>query len=92
MRRNECRKEDSHLPAQEKLEFLEQRKRLKVTVKKQMNKELGTADPSSCDKTSAVHRKNCGSFFGSSQSVIASGVIQESKSFLKHPNLAARVS
>ncbi|CAI9763613.1 unnamed protein product [Fraxinus pennsylvanica] len=88
----ECRMEDSHLPTQGELEYLKQRKRLKVTVRKQMNKELGTADPSSRDKTSAVYRKNYGLFFGSSQSVIASGVIQESKSLLEPPILAARVS
>ncbi|XP_022894656.1 protein SPT2 homolog isoform X2 [Olea europaea var. sylvestris] len=57
-----------------------------------MKKESGTANPSSRDQSSAVRKDNYGSFFGPSQPVIAPRVIQESKSLLENPILAARIS
>ncbi|XP_022879821.1 uncharacterized protein LOC111397234 [Olea europaea var. sylvestris] len=84
--------EETHQPTQEALEYLELRQRLKETYRKKMKKQLGTANPSSSEKTNAVRKDNFGSFFGPSQPVIASRVIQESKSLLENPNLAARIS
>ncbi|KAL2513352.1 SPT2 chromatin protein [Abeliophyllum distichum] len=88
----EYEEEETHQPAQEELEYLELRQRLKEKIRKQMKKELGTANPRSHDKTNALRKDNYGSFFGPSQPVIAPRVIQESKSLLENPNLAARIS
>ncbi|KAG8373807.1 hypothetical protein BUALT_Bualt11G0063500 [Buddleja alternifolia] len=57
-----------------------------------MKKELGTANSGSRDKRNGFRKDNYGSFFGPSQPVIAQRVIQESKSLLENPNLAARIS
>ncbi|CAA3004505.1 Hypothetical predicted protein [Olea europaea subsp. europaea] len=88
----EYEEEETHQPTQESLEYLELRQRLKEAYRKKMKKESGTANPSSRDQSSAVRKDNYGSFFGPSQPVIAPRVIQESKSLLENPILAARVS
>ncbi|KAL3844691.1 hypothetical protein ACJIZ3_002094 [Penstemon smallii] len=84
--------EEVHQPTQEELEYLELRQKLKDSIRKQMKKELGTANSGSRDKMNVLRKDNYGSFFGPSQPVIAQRVIQESKSLLENPNLAARIS
>ncbi|KAK6128737.1 hypothetical protein DH2020_037520 [Rehmannia glutinosa] len=84
--------ETQHQPTQEELEYLELRQKLKESIRKQMKKELGTANAGSRDKTNVFRKDNYGSFFGPSQPVIAQRVIQESKSLLENPDLAARIS
>nr|GMD63168.1 protein spt2-like isoform X1 [Ipomoea batatas] len=69
----------------EELEYLELRQKLKERFRKKMKKELGTGSASSSRNI------NFGSFFGPSQPVIAQRVIQESKSLLENPDLAAKV-
>ncbi|KZV57031.1 hypothetical protein F511_08189 [Dorcoceras hygrometricum] len=83
--------EETFQPTQDELEYLELRKRLKESIRKQMKKELGTANTGSRDKANTYRKDNYGSFFGPSQPVIAQRVIQESKSLLENPNLAARI-
>lgn len=84
--------EENEQPTQEQLEYLELRQRLKESFRKQMKKDTGTANTGSHDKTNAFRKDNYGSFFGPSQPVIAQRVIQESKSLLENPDLAARIS
>ncbi|KAI3462630.1 hypothetical protein Pfo_019293 [Paulownia fortunei] len=84
--------EETQQPTQEQLEYLELRQRLKESIRKQMKKDLGTANAGSREKINAVRKDNYGSFFGPSQPVIAQRVIQESKSLLENPDLAARIS
>ncbi|XP_019189393.1 PREDICTED: uncharacterized protein LOC109183786 [Ipomoea nil] len=67
------------------LECLELRQKLKERFRKKMKKELGSGSASSC------RSDNFGSFFGPSQPVIAERVIQEMKSLLENPDLAAKV-
>ncbi|KAG6403311.1 hypothetical protein SASPL_135528 [Salvia splendens] len=80
-----------HKPTQEELDYLALRQRLKESIRKQMKKDTGTANPASRDKVNSSRRDNYGSFFGPSQPVIAQRVIQESKSLLENPDLAARI-
>ncbi|XP_069152406.1 uncharacterized protein [Solanum lycopersicum] len=81
--------EEPQQPSQELLEYLELRQRLKDDIRKQRKKELGGG--SRDFKKNASSRDNFGSFFGPSQPVISNRVIQESKSLLENPNLAAKV-
>ncbi|KAG6401078.1 hypothetical protein SASPL_137923 [Salvia splendens] len=80
-----------HKPTQEELDYLALRQRLKESIRKQMKKDTGTANPGSRDKVNSSRRDNYGSFFGPSQPVIAQRVIQESKSLLENPDLAASI-
>ncbi|XP_075498594.1 uncharacterized protein LOC142536974 [Primulina tabacum] len=84
--------EETCQPTQDELEYLELRNRLKESIRKQMKKELGTANSGYRGKTNTYRKDNYGSFFGPSQPVIAQRVIQESKSLLENPNLAARIA
>lgn len=84
--------EEAHQPTQEELDYLAMRQRLKESIRKQMKKDAGNASSGSRDKTSALRKDNYGSFFGPSQPVIAQRVIQESKSLLENPDLAARMN
>ncbi|XP_073057952.1 uncharacterized protein [Primulina eburnea] len=84
--------EETFQPTQDELEYLELRNRLKESIRKQMKKEMGTANSGSRDKANTYRKDNYGSFFGPSQPVIAQRVIQESKSLLENPNLAARIA
>ncbi|KAL3341357.1 hypothetical protein AABB24_025753 [Solanum stoloniferum] len=81
--------EEPQQPSQELLEYLELRQRLKDDIRKQRKKELGGGSREF--KKNASSRDNFGSFFGPSQPVISNRVIQESKSLLENPNLAAKV-
>ncbi|XP_057791550.1 protein spt2-like [Salvia miltiorrhiza] len=82
--------EEVHQPTQEELDYLAIRQKLKEKIRKKMMKDTRTANLSSRDKVNASHKDNYGSFFGPSQPVIAQRVIQESKSLLENPELAAR--
>ncbi|KAH6758645.1 hypothetical protein C2S51_018880 [Perilla frutescens var. frutescens] len=84
--------EGAHQPTQEELDYLAMRQKLKESIRKQMKKDTGTANSCSRDKVNALRKDNYGSFFGPSQPVIAQRVIQESKSLLENPDLAARIS
>ncbi|KAK4341100.1 hypothetical protein RND71_039601 [Anisodus tanguticus] len=81
--------EEPQQPSEELLEYLELRQRLKEDIRKQRKKELGGGSREI--KKSSSFRDNFGSFFGPSQPVISQRVIQESKSLLENPNLAAKV-
>lgn len=74
-------------PTKEEMDFLKVRQQIKETMRKQMKKENASATGNSQERK----RHNYGSFFGPSQPVIAQRVIQESKSLLENPHLAARV-
>ncbi|KAI3883616.1 hypothetical protein MKX03_016298 [Papaver bracteatum] len=74
-------------PTKEEVDFLKVRQQIKETMRKQMKKENASATGNSQERK----RHNYGSFFGPSQPVIAQRVIQESKSLLENPHLAARV-
>ncbi|KAL1559548.1 protein SPT2 isoform X2 [Salvia divinorum] len=80
-----------HQPTQEELDYLAIRQKLKESIRKKMKKDAGTANPTSRYKVNASRKDNYGSFFGPSQPVIAQRVIQESKSLLENPDLAARM-
>ncbi|XP_059285270.1 uncharacterized protein LOC132038616 isoform X3 [Lycium ferocissimum] len=81
--------EEPQPPSEELLEYLELRQRLKEDIRKQRKKELGGGSREI--KKNVSSRDNFGSFFGPSQPVISQRVIQESKSLLENPNLAAKV-
>ncbi|KAJ8531061.1 hypothetical protein K7X08_025792 [Anisodus acutangulus] len=81
--------EEPQQPSEELLEYLELRQRLKEDIRKQRKKELGGGSREI--KKNSSFRDNFGSFFGPSQPVISQRVIQESKSLLENPNLAAKV-
>ncbi|MCD7452403.1 hypothetical protein HAX54_016508 [Datura stramonium] len=83
--------EETQQPPEELLEYLELRQRLKEDIRKQRKKELGSANGVSREIKKALPRDDYGSFFGPSQPVISQRVIQESKSLLENPNLAAKV-
>ncbi|CAK9155641.1 unnamed protein product [Ilex paraguariensis] len=87
-----CEEEEAPQPTQEELEYLELRKRLKESIRKQMKKESGSTLANSQEKKNRLPYNNYGSFFGPSQAVISQRVIQESKSLLENPHLAAKVS
>ncbi|PIN00349.1 hypothetical protein CDL12_27149 [Handroanthus impetiginosus] len=82
---NEDEYEENQQPTQEELEYLSLRQRIKESIRKKRKNDLGTANAGS-------HNDNYGSFFGPSRPVIAQRVIQESKSLLENPDLAARLS
>ncbi|XP_009781867.1 uncharacterized protein LOC107779433 [Nicotiana tabacum] len=86
---DEYEEEEPQQPSRELLEYLELRQRLKEDIRKQRKKELGGGSREI--KKNASSRDNFGSFFGPSQPVISQRVIQESKSLLENPNLAAKV-
>ncbi|MCL7034050.1 hypothetical protein MKW94_006982 [Papaver nudicaule] len=80
--------EEVRKPTKEEMDFLKVRQQIKETMRKQqMKKENASATGNSQERK----RHNYGSFFGPSQPVIAQRVIQESKSLLENPHLAARV-
>ncbi|GER33112.1 SPT2 chromatin protein [Striga asiatica] len=83
--------EETHQPTQEELDYLELRQRLKESIRKQMKKELGTTDAGSRDRINGFRKDNYGTFFGPRQPAISQRVIQESKSLLENPDLAARI-
>ncbi|CAA0843091.1 SPT2 chromatin protein [Striga hermonthica] len=83
--------EETHQPTQEELDYLELRQRLKESIRKQMKKELGTTDAGSRDRINGFRKDNYGTFFGPRQPSISQRVIQESKSLLENPDLAARI-
>ncbi|KAL6512909.1 hypothetical protein OROHE_019699 [Orobanche hederae] len=83
--------EETFQPTQEELEYLELRQRLKESIRKQMKKELGTANVDSRDKINGFRKDNYGTFFGRSEPYISPRVLQESKSLLENPDLAARI-
>ncbi|KAK4367898.1 hypothetical protein RND71_011690 [Anisodus tanguticus] len=87
----EYTEEETQQPPEELLEYLELRQRLKEDIRNQRKKELGSANGLSREIKKVLPRDNYGSFFGPSQPVIAQRVIQESKSLLENPNLAAKV-
>ncbi|XP_060192412.1 uncharacterized protein LOC132621949 [Lycium barbarum] len=87
----EYEEEEIQQPPEELVEYLELRQRLKEDIRKQRQKELGSANGLSREIKKALPRDNYGSFFGPSEPVIAQRVIQESKSLLENPNLAAKV-
>ncbi|KAL8528889.1 hypothetical protein ACS0TY_006381 [Phlomoides rotata] len=84
--------EETHQPTQEELDYLALRQKIKETIRKQKKKDLGTANSGSHDRMNTYRKDNYGSFFGPSQPVIAQRVIQESKSLLENPELAARIA
>ncbi|KAL6521576.1 hypothetical protein OROGR_018145 [Orobanche gracilis] len=83
--------EETYQPTQEELEYLELRQRLKESIRKQMKKELGTANVDSRDKINGFRKDSYGTFFGPSEPYISPRVLQESKSLLENPDLAARI-
>ncbi|XP_047941598.1 protein spt2-like isoform X2 [Salvia hispanica] len=83
--------EEVHQPTQEELDYLAIRQKLKESIRKKMKKDAGTANSASRNKVNASRKDNYGSFFGPSQPIIAQRVIQESKSLLENPDLAARM-
>ncbi|XP_024961167.1 protein SPT2 homolog isoform X2 [Cynara cardunculus var. scolymus] len=83
--------EEDRLPTQEELEYLELRQKLKDSIRKKMKKDSGSGLANLREKKKKMPYDNFGSFFGPSQPVIAQRVIQESKSLLENPHLAARV-
>ncbi|KAG6418644.1 hypothetical protein SASPL_120848 [Salvia splendens] len=83
--------EEVHQSTQEELDYLAIRQKLKESIRKKMKKDAGTANSASRNKVNASRKDNYGSFFGPSQPVIAQRVIQESKSLLENPDLAARM-
>ncbi|XP_024988059.1 uncharacterized protein LOC112522937 isoform X3 [Cynara cardunculus var. scolymus] len=84
--------EEDHPPTKEELEYLHLRQKLKESIRKKMKKDLSSGLTNSKEKKSKMPYDNFGSFFGPSKPVIAQRVIQESKSLLENPHLAARVS
>ncbi|XP_051117723.1 uncharacterized protein LOC127242286 [Andrographis paniculata] len=84
--------EEPEQPTQEQLEYLALRQKLKDSIRKQRKKEAGVTNANSRDKTSTLRKDNYGSFFGPSQPVIAQRVIQESRSLLENPDLAAKIT
>ncbi|KAK2982303.1 hypothetical protein RJ640_014822, partial [Escallonia rubra] len=89
---NEEEEEETRQPTQEELEYLGMRQRLKESIRKQMKKDSGSSLANSREKKNKLPYDNYGSFFGPSQPVIAQRVIQESRSLLENPHLAAKVS
>ncbi|KAK2998681.1 hypothetical protein RJ639_022865, partial [Escallonia herrerae] len=89
---NEEEEEETRQPTQEELEYLGMRQRLKESIRKQMKKDSGSSLANSREKKKKLPYDNYGSFFGPSQPVIAQRVIQESRSLLENPHLAAKVS
>ncbi|XP_047150012.1 protein spt2-like [Vigna umbellata] len=87
--------EEPRKPSKEEMEYLELRKKLKESIRKQMKKEGSGSSASRLDATDRRKNKlpydNYGSFFGPSQPVIAQRVIQESKSLLENQHLASKV-
>ncbi|KAL3526943.1 hypothetical protein ACH5RR_011599 [Cinchona calisaya] len=88
---DEYEEEEDPRPTKEVLDYLELRQRLKEEKRKKLKKESGTVNGSSREKNNVIPKDSYGSFFGPSQPVIAQRVIQESKSLLENPNLAAKV-
>ncbi|KAI3719881.1 hypothetical protein L6452_20786 [Arctium lappa] len=88
----EDEEEEDHPPTQEELEYLHLRQKLKESIRKKMKKDLSSGLANLKEKKNKMPYDNFGSFFGPSQPVIAQRVIQESKSLLENPHLAARVS
>ncbi|WVZ21056.1 hypothetical protein V8G54_008378 [Vigna mungo] len=87
--------EEPRKPSKEEMDYLELRKKLKESIRKQMKKEGSGSSASRLDATDRRKSKlpydNYGSFFGPSQPVIAQRVIQESKSLLENQHLASKV-
>ncbi|XP_027914284.1 protein spt2-like isoform X2 [Vigna unguiculata] len=83
--------EEPRKPTKEEQDYLELRKKLKESIRKQMKKENSNSLLDSARKNKLPY-DNYGSFFGPSQPVIAQRVIQESKSLLENQHLSSRLS
>ncbi|GER28862.1 SPT2 chromatin protein [Striga asiatica] len=83
--------EETYQPTQEELDYLELRQKLKESIRNQMKKELGTADAGSRNRINGFSKDNYGTFFGPRYPSISQRVIQESKSLLENPDLAAKI-
>ncbi|XP_062100993.1 uncharacterized protein LOC133806908 isoform X2 [Humulus lupulus] len=87
----EYEEEDPKL-TKEQLEYLAYRQRVKERIRKQRKKEGGSGSNNSNGDRKKLPYDNYGSFFGPSQPVIASRVIQESKSLLENQHLTPQLS
>jgi protein SPT2 len=87
----EYEEEDPNL-SKERLEYLAYRQRVKERIRKQRKKEGGSGPNNSYGDRKKLPYDNYGSFFGPSQPVIASRVIQESKSLLENQHLTPQLS
>lgn len=87
----EYEEEEDPQPTKEVLDYLELRQRLKEEKRKILKKESGAGSSRERKNVMSKPKDNYGSFFGPSQPVIAQRVIEESKSLLENPNVAARV-
>ncbi|XP_023640798.1 protein SPT2 homolog [Capsella rubella] len=83
--------EEERQPPKEELEYLELRQKLKETYKKNMGKASANGQ-SSQERRRKLPYNDFGSFFGPSQPVISSRVIQESKSLLENEIRTAKMS
>lgn len=83
--------EERPKPTKEEMEYLELRQKLKESIRKKMKKESSTSLSDSNSRKKLPY-DNYGSFFGPSQPVISQRVIEESKSLIGNPDLAARIS
>ncbi|KAK1287470.1 hypothetical protein QJS10_CPB19g00579 [Acorus calamus] len=86
-------KEEERKPTKEELEYLSLRERLKEKFRQRMKKECSDSVGKlvqSKDKK-RMPNDNFGSFFGPSQPVIASRVLQESRSVLETQHLSTKV-
>ncbi|XP_016201109.1 protein SPT2 [Arachis ipaensis] len=83
--------EERPKPTKEEIEYLELRQKLKESIRKKMKKESSTSLSDSNSRKKLPY-DNYGSFFGPSQPVISQRVIEESKSLIGNPDLAARIS
>ncbi|XP_019098348.1 PREDICTED: uncharacterized protein LOC104774002 [Camelina sativa] len=83
--------EEERQPPKEELEYLELREKMKETMWKNLRKGSANAQ-SSQERRRKLPYKDFGSFFGPSQPVISSRVIQESKSLLENELRTAKMS
>ncbi|XP_019093793.1 PREDICTED: protein spt2-like isoform X2 [Camelina sativa] len=83
--------EEERQPPKEELEYLELREKLKETMRKNLRKGSANAQ-SSQERRRKLPYNDFGSFFGPSQPVISSRVIQESKSLLENELRTAKMS
>ncbi|XP_010429202.1 PREDICTED: protein SPT2 homolog [Camelina sativa] len=88
---DEEEEEEERRPPKEELEYLELREKLKETMRKNLRKGSANAQ-SSQERRRKLPYNDFGSFFGPSQPVISSRVIQESKSLLENELRTAKMS
>uniref|UniRef100_A0A2P2LEN8 Uncharacterized protein MANES_12G120000 n=1 Tax=Rhizophora mucronata TaxID=61149 RepID=A0A2P2LEN8_RHIMU len=79
-------------PSAEELKYLQLRERIKERIRQKHQKQSDSSHNKSQDKKTKLPSNNYGSFFGSSQPVVAQRVIEESKSLLENQHLAFQVS